>query len=292
MQHRNEKWAIIIFLLPATVLYFLFVIYPSIEALRMSFYNWRGLGTKEWIGFDHYKYMFVDSSFINAFLVTGKYILFLMPIVLLVSIIIALSIAKLIRTRWFNLYRAITFFPYILPAVAIAMLWATIFNPVSGMLNGILEAVGLEEWTREWLGRESTAFGSVVFVTAWQMVGFYSVLILSSILNIPEELLEAADIDGASRFQKNIYVILPMLKDILQVVLIFTLINTLKVFEMPQLMTGGGPNGSTEPISLYMYEQAFSNFNFGYASAIGVVFLILTLIASVLTLRITRGDRS
>lgn len=291
MNRKLEKWTIFLFLLPASFLYLLFVIYPSIEALRMSFYNWRGIGAREWIGIDNYIRMFQDSNFINSFLVTGKYILFLLPIVLILSVIIALSIAHLIRTRWFNIYRTITFFPYILPGVAIAMLWATIFNPVSGMLNGVLELVGLEELTREWLGRRETAFGSVVFVTVWQMVGFYSVLILAAILNIPEEVMEAADIDGASRFQKNVYIVLPLLKDILQVVVIFTLINTLKIFEMPQLMTNGGPSRSTQPVSLYMYEQAFSNYNFGYASAIGVIFLVLTLILSILTLRITRGNQ-
>lgn len=290
MQHKSERWAILFFLAPALILYLVFVIYPSINALRMSFYNWRGLGSKSWIGFDNYKRMLEDHVFINALKVTGKYIMFQVPIVLILSIIIAITISHFIRTRWFNIYRSITFFPYILPGVAIAMLWSTIFNPVGGMLNGLLDVVGLDHFMTEWLGRTETAFGSVVFVNIWSMVGFYSILILAAILNIPQDILEAAEIDGAKKLQKSIYITLPMLKDILQVVIIFTLINTLKVFEMPQLLTAGGPNRSTQPISLYMYEQAFKNFNFGYASALGVVFLILTMIASLLTLKITRGE--
>ncbi|MET3697882.1 carbohydrate ABC transporter membrane protein 1 (CUT1 family) [Bacillus oleivorans] len=288
MRNKGERWFIVLFLLPASLLYITFVIYPSFNALRMSFYNWRGIGTKTWIGTDNYKRMLEDDNFINAFMVTGKYILYQVPLVLILSIVIALIISHLIKTRWFNIYRSITFFPYILPGVAIALLWATIFNPVSGMLNGLLDLAGLDSLTNEWLGRTETAFGSVVFVNVWSMVGFYTILILAAILNIPQDLLEAAEMDGASKLQKAIYITLPMLKDILQVVIIFTLINTLKVFEMPQLLTGGGPNRSTQPISLYMYEQAFTNFNFGYASAIGVVFLVLTLLASLLTLRITR----
>lgn len=290
MKSTSERLSIVIFLLPATILYLLFVIYPSFNALRMSFYNWRGLGSKSWIGFENYRKMLEDSNFINAFKVTGKYILFQVPLILLLSIVIAITISHFIKTKWFNIYRSIAFFPYILPGVAIAMLWSTIFNPVSGMLNGLLDLVGLDSLVTEWLGRTGTAFGSVVFVNIWSMVGFYSILILAAILNISQDILEAAEIDGASKFQKSIYITLPMLKDILQVVIIFTLINTLKVFEMPQLLTSGGPNRSTQPISLYMYEQAFTNFNFGYASAIGVVFLILTLIASMLTLKITRGS--
>ncbi|KIL49845.1 carbohydrate ABC transporter permease [Jeotgalibacillus soli] len=291
MKRKGDRLALVFFLSPALFLYGLFVLYPSIQALWMSMYQWRGLGEKTWIGFGNYERMMSDAIFINAMKITGKYILFQVPLVLIISIGLALTIANLLKSRWLNTYRATVFFPYILPGVAIAMLWATIFNPVSGMLNGLLNAIGLEQYTTEWLGRTETAFGSVVFVNVWSMVGFYTVLILAAILNIPEELTEAAEIDGAGKWQKSFYIILPLLKDVLQVVIVFTLINTLKIFEMPQLLTSGGPNRSTEPISLYIYEQAFQNFNFGYASALGVIFLILIFIASMLTLRLTRGEK-
>ncbi|WP_066198648.1 carbohydrate ABC transporter permease [Bacillus sp. FJAT-27225] len=290
MRNRSERWSIVVFLLPASALYLLFVLYPSFNALLMSLYNWRGLGTKTFIGMDNYRRMLEDDIFINTLKVTGKYILVQVPVVLVLSVVIALSIASFLKTRWLNLYRSITFFPYILPGVAIAMLWSTILNPVNGMFNGLLDAIGLDFLMTEWLGRTETAFESVVFVNVWGMVGFYSILILAAILNIPQDILEAAEIDGATKFKKSIYITIPMLKDILQVVTIFVLINTIKIFEMPQLLTGGGPNRSTQPISLYIYEQAFSNFNFGYASALGVIFLILTLIASLLTLKVTRRE--
>ncbi|WP_156319754.1 carbohydrate ABC transporter permease [Bacillus sp. FJAT-18017] len=290
MRNRSERWAIAVFLLPASALYLLFVLYPSFNALLMSLYNWRGLGTKTFIGMDNYRRMLEDDIFINTLKVTGKYILIQVPVVLVLSVVIALAISSFLKTRWLNLYRSITFFPYILPGVAIAMLWSTILNPVNGMFNGLLDVIGLDSLMTEWLGRTETAFGSVVFVNVWGMVGFYSILILAAILNIPQDILEAAEIDGATKFKKSIYITIPLLKDILQVVTIFTLINTIKIFEMPQLLTGGGPNRSTQPISLYIYEQAFSNFNFGYASALGVIFLILTLFASLLTLRVTRRE--
>ncbi len=291
MKGTSEKLSIFIFLLPAAVLYLLFVIYPSIQALLMSLYNWRGLGTKTWIGLDNYKRMIEDEIFMQTLKVTFKYIFFQVPLVLILSISIAITISHFLKTKWLNIYRSITFFPYILPGVAIAMLWSTIFNPVNGMLNGLLDVIGLDFLMTEWLGRTETAFGSVVFVNLWAMTGFYSILILAAILNIPQDILEAAEIDGATNFKKSVYITIPLLKDIMQVVIIFTLINTLKIFEMPQLLTSGGPNRSTQPISLYIYEQAFTNFNFGYASAIGVIFLVLTLMASMLTLKITRrGD--
>ncbi|WP_050614939.1 carbohydrate ABC transporter permease [Bacillus testis] len=292
MKQRSEKLSIFIFLFPASFLYLLFVLYPSVNALIMSFYNWRGIGEKTWIGFENYKKLMGDEAFLNSLKVTGKYILFQLPIVLILSVLLAILISHLLKTKWLNFYRSLVFFPYILPSVAIAMLWSTIFNPVGGLLNNFLGWIGMESLATEWLGRTETAFGTVVFVNVWSMVGFYTILILAGILNIPEELSEAAEIDGANRLQKSVYITIPLLRDVLQVVIIFILINTLKVFEMPQLLTGGGPNRSTQPLSLYMYEQAFKNFNFGYASAIGVFFLILTLAASILTLKITRGNRS
>jgi ABC-type sugar transport system permease subunit len=290
VNRRSEKISIWVFLFPALFLYILFVIYPSINALRMSLYHWRGIGTKTWAGLENYQRMMEDEVFLNSVKVTGKYILYQVPFVLIISVVLALVIANLLKTKWLNFYRSVIFFPYILPGVAIAMLWSTIFNPIGGMLNGLLDMIGMESLRTEWLGRTETAFGSVLFVNVWSMVGFYTILILAAILNIPSDMLEAAEIDGAGKIQKAIYVILPLLKDVLQVVIIFTVINTLKVFEMPQLLTGGGPNRSTEPISLYIFEQAFQNFNFGYASALGVFFLVLIFIASSLTLKITRGN--
>lgn len=289
MKTKMDRFSIGVFLFPALGLYMLFVLYPVISALFTSLYQWRGIGEKTWTGMGNYTRMVEDDNFINALINTGKYILFQVPATILVPLVIALIIANSAKSRWTNFYRSSIFFPYILPGVAIAMLWSTIFNPVSGLLNGLLDIIGLDTWKTEWLGRTETAFGSVVWVTIWGAIGFYTILLLAGILNISKDLFEAAEIDGANKFQRSIYIIIPMLKDVLQVVVTFTLINALKIFEMPQLLTSGGPNRSTEPVSLYIYEQAFKNFNFGYASAIGVVFFVLVLLLTMLTLRVMGG---
>lgn len=288
---KLDRVSILVFLLPALALYLLFVMYPVISALQTSMYQWRGIGSKKWIGLDNYIKMFSDENFLNALGNTMKYILFQVPITVLVPLFIALLIANS-KSRWTPFYRSTIFLPHILPGVAVAMLWATIFNPVSGLLNGLLRLVGLGSWATEWLGRTESAFGSVLWVTVWGAIGFYTVLLLAGVLNISRDLFEAAEIDGANKIQRSIYVIIPLLSGILKVVVTFTLINALKMFEMPQVLTGGGPNRSTEPVSLYIYEQAFKNYNFGYASAIGVVFFIIVLVITLATQRAMKGDAS
>ena len=283
-----ERFSIVVFLLPAVVLYLVFVMYPVFSALQTSMYQWRGIGEKKWIGLDNYIKMYSDENFINALMNTGKYIVFQVPLTVLIPLFVALLIANA-KSRWTNFYQSAIFLPHILPGVAVAMLWATIFNPVSGLLNGLLKLVGLDMWATEWLGRTDTAFGSVLWVTVWGAIGFYTVLLLAGVLNIPRDLFEASEIDGANKFQRSIYIIIPLLKGILQVVVTFTMINALKMFEMPSVLTGGGPNRSTEPVSLYIYEQAFKNYNFGYASAIGVVFFIIVLIITLVTQRAMKG---
>ena len=290
MNKSRDRNIIRLFILPPLFLYLLFVIYPVLSSLVMSFYDWRGIGEKKWIGLANYQRMLHDENFINAVGNSFKYVLVQVPVFLIVSILVAFLVLNVKKGKLHNFYRSSIFFPYILPAVAVAMLWNSIFNPVGGLLNGLLEFLNLGFLKREWLGQISTAFGSVVWVDVWISTGFYTLLVLSGILNIPEEIIEAAKIDGASQVQTTFRIILPMLKRVMQVVITFSIINSLKVFATPQVLTAGGPDRSTEPISLYIYEQAFKNFNFGYASALGVIFLIIVLIITMITLKFTEGD--
>ena len=282
---------ILTFLLPPILIYTVFVIYPILSGLATSFYQWRGTGAKVWIGLDNYKRLFSDENFTNALWNTLKYAIVQVPVILVIALLFAILISGSKKSKWIDFYRSSIFLPYVLPGVAIALLWATIFNPITGLLNIVLESVGLGSLTREWLGDADTAFWAIVWVKTWSSAGFYTILLIAGISNIPKDVLEAADIDGATRWQKSTRIIIPMLRPVIKVVVIFLMLNGLKMFEEPQLMTGGGPNRGTEPISLYMYEQAFSNFNFGYASAIGVIFFLLTFCFSIFTIKTMGGDK-
>lgn len=289
-QKNQNRIFILTFLLPPLILYTLFVIYPILSGLFTSFFQWRGTGAKTWTGFSNYEKLFSDEYFSNALINTFKYMIVQVPIVLGLALLFAILLSNSHRSRWAGFYQSSVFMPFVLPSVAIALLWSTIFNPITGLLNIILKSVGLDFLATEWLGNADTAFGAIVWVKTWSSVGFYTLLLIAGIANIPKEVLEAADIDGASRWQKSTRIIIPMLGPVLKIVIIFLVLNSLKMFEEPQLMTSGGPNRATEPISLYMYEQAFSNFNFGYASTIGVVFFIITFIFSIFTIKTMGAD--
>ncbi|HEY4553679.1 MAG TPA: sugar ABC transporter permease [Bacillaceae bacterium] len=287
---KQNQLFVLSFLLPPLLLYTVFVIYPILSGLTTSFYQWRGTGAKTWTGLGNYIKLFSDENFLNALFNTFKYTIVQVPIILFLGLLFAILISGAAGSRWVNFYRSSVFMPFVLPGVAIALLWTTIFNPINGLLNLGLKSAGLDFLAHEWLGDPKTAFWAIVWVKTWASVGFYTLLLIAGISNIPREVLEAADIDGASRWQKSTKVIIPMLSPVVKVVVIFLILNSLKMFEEPQLMTAGGPNRTTEPISLYMYEQAFSNFNFGYASAIGVIFFVITFIFSIFTIKTMGGD--
>lgn len=289
-QKSQNRMFILSFLLPPLLLYTLFVIYPILSGLSTSFYQWRGTGEKTWIGLGNYNRLLTDENFTNALFNTFKYTIVQVPIILILALLFAILLSNSHRSKWAGFYRSSVFMPFVLPAVAVALLWSTIFNPITGLLNVFLRSVGLDFMAIEWLGNPDTAFWAIVWVKTWSSVGFYTLLLIAGIANIPKEVLEAADIDGASRWHKSTRIIIPMLSPVVKVVVIFLVLNSLKMFEEPQLMTSGGPNRATEPISLYMYEQAFSNFNFGYASTIGVIFFVITFIFSIFTIKTMGAD--
>lgn len=243
-----------------------------------------------WAGIANYSRLLKDENFLNALTNTGKYMVSQVPIILFLAVLFTMIIVNSRKSRLIEFYRTSLFLPYVLPAVAVAMLWSAVLNPVTGLLNNALEVVGLGFLASEWLADARTAFGSLVWVQTWSAIGFYTVLLLAGVSNISEEVLEAAEVDGANWLQRSVYIIIPMLRDVMKVVVVFVLLNSLKLFEAPQLMTNGGPYRSTEPISLYIYEQAFQNYNFGYASAMGVVFFVMILLLTILTLQLMGGE--
>src|SRR5690625_3871520 len=151
----------------------------------------------DWVGFKNFINIFSDGNFINSLLNTGKYMLYQIPMILVLAILFGMIVATSKETKFINSFRTLVFLPYVLPSVAIAMIWVTVFNPISGFLNLSLDAIGLGFLTKDWLAHSCTAFCSIVWVNTWCSVGLYTVLILSGILNIPKEVLEAAEIDGA-----------------------------------------------------------------------------------------------
>ena len=186
--------------------------------------------------------------------------------------------------RGIRLFRTVYFMPFLMSTVAIGLLFVFIFDPNFGLVNNLLGLVGLDSWQRGWLGESDTAIWSVVTVISWQFSPFYMILFRASIVGIPDELYEAAEIDGANKWQKFIKVTFPLLMPTIVTSSILAIIGSLKYFDLIYVMTNGGPNNSTELMATYMYKQAFTNFNMGYGSAVSFGMFIIAILITLLVL--------
>jgi raffinose/stachyose/melibiose transport system permease protein len=267
------------FLLPAVLLYGTFIVYPMVDAIRLSFFDWDGFRTtpKVWVGLDNYRRIFRDDPvFWTAFRNSVKWLI----LSLLVPTVMGLGLALLLnrRLRGRNPFRTIFYLPAVLAPIAVAAMWKWIYDPNFGVLNRVLELVGVDAVGRAWLGDPDTALYATFVASVWTVVGLNMVLFLAGLQNIPRELTEAARIDGANTTQVFRHVTLPGLRPAIVIVIVLTIINSLKAFELIVGTTGGGPAQQTQVLALWSYAQSFSNHDFGAGNAVATVLLALTLV--------------
>jgi N-acetylglucosamine transport system permease protein len=287
---------IAVFLLLPLAIFLIFVISPFVQALYYSMTNWTGFSdAMDFIGVANFVKLFNDPIFLQAMLNN----VVLAIIVPLITIVIALVFASMITVggpssgqvrglRASSFYRVISFFPYVIPAIVIAILWNMIYTPSGGLLNGILGLFGVQDQP-SWLGDERTAMGATIFVIVWSMVGFYMILFIAAIKGIPSETLEAARIDGAGRFRTVASILLPQMRDNVQTAYIYLGIMALDAFVyMVGLNSTGGPGNSTLVMSQYLFRTAFEKGQFGLATAMGVVLAVITLLFAALVIGVFR----
>jgi len=280
-------------ILPGLTLYAVFVIAPYAQAFYLSLTDWDGVSADPgFVGLANFRRLFGDDLFLAALRHNGA----MLVVVPLVTISLALFFATILnvdRTRGAGFYSIVYFFPQLLSIIIVAVLWQFVYTPNSGLLNGSLDALGLDGLRRSWLAEPDLALWAVMAALVWSSVGFYVVLFSAAIQSIPKELIEAARIDGAGRFATFRLVTLPLLRDNVQVAFVYLGILALDGFPLVQVMTvgPGGPDNSTEVMGLSLYRQAFTYGKFGYASATGVAIFFLTLTVAVLVLGVARRDR-
>jgi N-acetylglucosamine transport system permease protein len=287
-------------LVPPLLLYGYFVLSPYAQAFGVAMTDWGGLSTQyHYVGLANFRHLLSDGYMWNALKHNG----ILLAVLPLVTILLGLFFATMLNVggrrgragvvgvRGSAFYRVIYFAPQVLSVAIIGVLWGEIYNPRSGLLNGVLRAVGLDALARPWLGDPRFAFWALLAVMAWSNVGFYVVLFGAAMQAIPRDLYEAALLDGASRSAIFWRLTVPLLWDTVQVAWIYLAVVALDAFAIVQIMTRGGPDFSTDVIGQRMYDTAFGDFKFGYASAIGVAMFFLTLSVAVLALRVTRRER-
>lgn len=274
--------------LPAVILTLMFTIWPTVQALYLSFTNATSLGlNNKFVALDNYIYMFHDKSFIQALKNTAK----LMAVVPVITIFCSLVLAFVLnqcKLKEMVLYRTLFYFPNIVSLTVVGIIWSFVFHPNVGIVNKILGAVGLESLQRSWLGDSKTALWCIAFTLLWQAAGYYMVMHIAAMDGISPEIYESATLDGASAWRKLISITMPLMKDIIGITFVLALSGTINLsFVLSQVMTGGGPNGASSVLLQYMYTQGFVNGNFGYAMAITVFTLAISVALSMLSRKLT-----
>lgn len=277
---RKNFFLMLIFISPALLLFIGFFVYPIIFTLITSFANWNGITDIEWIGFDNYIYLFSNSVFQLAiknniiWALCGGFIL--IPLAALVAMLLSA------KPKGWSILRTIYFLPNIISAVAIAMLWKAIYNAEYGALNAFLKIFGLTG--KNWLGNPATALPAII--TQWVLyIGYFMIIIFAAIESIPKSLYEAAEIDGATRINQEIYITIPMISKTIITSMTLAMAYGMRHFEATFLMTRGQPNNSTTVLGLLLYEK-MDAFRYGEANATGMILILVGMVLILLLRRI------
>jgi N-acetylglucosamine transport system permease protein len=290
--NKIKRNSFIVFcILPTIILFSLFVIYPAIQVFSKSFYNWSGIGDgMKFIGFKNFVEVLNDDVFLISLKNTG----FLMVVVPTITLFLSLILASVLsqgKLKEKSLYRIVFFFPSILSFVVIAILWSFIYHPNMGVINALLNAIGMEHLEKAWLGEKGTVMWVIAITMIWQAVGYYMVMYLAGMDNIPAELYEAASIDGASPIQQFFKITIPMVWEIIRITIVFSINGVLVIsFLLVQIMTAGGPGNSSQVVLHYMYQQGFTNANFGYAMAIAVFVFMISIGLSIISNKLSNRE--
>ncbi|WP_340018882.1 sugar ABC transporter permease [Paenibacillus sp. FSL H3-0457] len=276
----SNKGTIAVFVLPTLILFCGIVLIPIFVSSYYSLLDWNGVGRGTFIGLDNYVEMFNDTrvlnSIKNSLLFAGASVFIQLPI----SLVLALILASNVKGEGF--YRTVYFIPVLISTVVIAQLWSKIYNADYGLLNVLLQSIGLSSLAQDWLGQKDTALAASFIPTLWQYVGYHMLLMYAGAKSVSQDVLEAARMDGASRIRTAWSIMIPLMKPILKVSLVFSVIGAFKVFDLIYVLTGGGPFYTTEVPSTLMYATIFDTFRYGYGSAISVFIIVECLVCTIL----------
>ncbi|RDY67681.1 sugar ABC transporter permease [Halobacillus trueperi] len=277
------------FLAPALILLGVFLLYPMGAAFYYSFTDFYILKPDDisFIGFENFSYIWQDAQFRQAFWNTVYFSVIVVPVQLAVALGLALLINKKLKFRVF--FRTAFFSPVVMSLVVVSILWTFMYNPNEGLINQLLGLIGISP--QPFLTSPDQAMNSIIVMSVWQGAGFQMMIFLAGLQNIPNHLYEAADIDGASNWQKFLHVTLPGLKNIALFIFITISIAAFKLLVQPMIMTQGGPLGSTKSLVYHIYETGFNYRDVGYASAMAVVFTLIVLTITIIQRVLIREER-
>lgn len=297
MHSRKKKnpfasgWHIASFLAPTLILIIVYIYYPILNTFQYSFFNWDGMAkaTMRWIGLQNYRQLLVDPIFWGALKNNLLLVIFSLFIELPLAFIIACTLKNLSR-RWAGFFRSVYFIPSVLSLTVVSLLWTMIYNFQWGLLNKGLGMVGLGFLQKGWLGDPHVALFAVFAVVVWIYVGYYMVLYMAGLNAIPNEIYEAATIDGTNAWQQLIHVSIPLMQEMIKATVLMSIIGSFKYFDLVFIMTQGGPFRKTELLATYMYERAFAARKMGYGATIAIMILVVALIFTIVQQRMSKKE--
>lgn len=286
---KVQTWPYVM-ILPAFILYAVFRLYPVVYGVVISLTEWNGLAAMKFVGLANYQELIKDEIFRLALKNNILYTIFTVLGKNALGLVLALLLNK--RLKGMVFYRSILFMPVVMSFVVVGILWSWILNPAFGLLNGVLQKLGLSFLILDWLSDPNVALYSVMGVDIWKWTGFHMVIFLAGLQSIPESLYEAGRIDGIrTTWQEVRYITLPLLAPVTLVNVLMSLIGGFQVFDLIYVITAGGPAHATEVIMTHMYTVAFKFHRMGYAAAVSYGLFVIILIVSLIQIRLMRSER-
>jgi raffinose/stachyose/melibiose transport system permease protein len=283
----QDKMTIFLFLLPAVALFVVFVLYPILQSIYYSLFDWKGFGPAvDFVGIDNFKNILGDTAFLKGLKNALLIVLFSLAIQLPLSLMLAVFVGRDLPGRVF--FRTVFFMPYVLSEVITALMWLFIYNPdpERGFINALVVTFGGE--SQAWLANTDLVMPAIFAVLTWKYFGFHMLLYMTGLQNIPKEIEEAGRIDGANAIQNFFYITLPLLGSTLRTSVYLSVLGSIQQFVLVWIMTKGGPVNASETLATYMYRFGFVRFQLGYGSAVAIYMFILCLTFSLIYQRLTR----
>jgi len=283
--HRERAYYGALFVIPALLIYLVFMIYPFLNTIYLSFTNWNGIAPdKEWVGLSNYVRIFQEGPALQAFVNNVVWVV----IGTIAPVVLGLFEALLVWSgaRASLLFRTLFFLPFVLPLVVVGIVWQWIYHPLFGVLNKVLDGIGLDGVSRGWLADPHTALYAVLIAAIWGATGFCFLILHASLQNVDTSTVEAAMIDGAGWFRRAWSVVIPQIAPQLTMVTAVTLIGGFAVFDIIFVMTGGGPGNASQVLATYTYTTAFQQNEAGYGSALAMLITILSLVSAIVFVRL------
>lgn len=279
MPTRKKNNTDYLFLIPAAVIYLSVIVLPVLYSLTISLFKWNGIGAMEYIGLQNYINLFAnDPIFIQAMKNNLIWIVLSLAITMTVSLAFAVVLNKQFVGRTF--FRGFFYFPAVIAPIAVAIIWRWMYNPSVGFVNELSRALNLD-FEQSWISSPQSSLYAIFFASLWQSTGQSMIFFLAGLQTVPRDILEAARIDGASNTSTFFRITCPVMKETFVIVIANLIVGAMKVFDIVQGLTGGGPNNATQMMSTYMYSQTFQYNNVGYGTAISILMVVFMLIVIV-----------